>query len=266
MVQLPPEVSESLVRGGLLLDVDGAVATVTLNRPDKLNAQTPSLWTALGAVGQHLPDGVRVVVVRGAGRSFSAGIDLGMVNPDGLPGEESLVELLRQDEADTADRIGTWQEGFTWLRRPDIVSVAAVQGHAIGAGFQLALSCDVRIAAEDVSFCMKEPALGLVPDLTGTQPLVELVGYSRALEICASARRIGAEEALRIGLVNRVVAPERLDDAVREVVTALSAHPHAAVSATKQLLQGAAGRSLDEQRELERTAQVQRLRAMLGRD
>ena len=77
------------------------------------------------------------------------------------------------DDATLERRIAEAQRGFLWLRRPEIVSIAAVQGHAIGAGFQLALACDLRVLADDAKLCMKEPALGLVPDLTGTKPLVE---------------------------------------------------------------------------------------------
>src|SRR5262249_59140551 len=95
-----------------------------------------------------------------------------------------------------AEQIAEFQAGFTWLGRPDVVSIAAVQGHAIGAGFQLALACDMRILTPDAQLTMAEVTLGLVPDLGGTGPLVRLVGYARALEICVTGRRVGAEEAL----------------------------------------------------------------------
>lgn len=111
---------------------------------------------------------------------------------------------------------------------------------------------------------MKEPALGLVPDLVGTKPLVEAVGYSRALEICASARVVSGAEAGEIGLAQVVVPPSELDAALAATVTALTAHPHGAVTATKALLQEAPARSLDEQRLAERTAQVARFRALAG--
>ena len=105
--------------------------------------------------------------------------------------------------------IDAYQRGFTFLRDPRFVSIAAVQGYAIGAGFQLALSCDLRVVTEDAQFCMKESALGLVPDLTGTKPLVECVGYARALEICATARMVGAAEAVDIGLALAAVPADR---------------------------------------------------------
>jgi enoyl-CoA hydratase/carnithine racemase len=160
--------------------------------------------------------------------------------------------------------IAGYQDGFTWLRRPDLVSVAAVQGHAIGAGFQLALACDLRVVADDVQFRMAETTLGLVPDLTGTKPLVDLTGQARALEICLTGRRIGAAEAERIGLANLVVPRDQLDAAVADLVAALLAPPRDAVVETKALIQGAAGRDRAAQEAAERAAQTRRLRDLAG--
>ncbi len=157
-----------------------------------------------------------------------------------------------------------FQEAFSWLGRPDIISVAAVQGHAIGAGFQLALACDVRIASDDAVFRMAETTLGLVPDLGGTRVLRELVGYSRALEICVTGRPVTAAEADRIGLVNVVVPRAALDGAVAELVTALLAPPRNAVVETKALLLGAALRRPAEQLLAERQAQLRRIRELAG--
>jgi enoyl-CoA hydratase/carnithine racemase len=158
--------------------------------------------------------------------------------------------------------VDRFQQGFTWLRDPRFISIAVVQGHAIGAGFQLALSCDLRVVGDDAQFVMKEPALGLVPDLTGTKPLVEIVGYPRALEICATARTVGAAEALGIGLATVVCPVAELDAALADLVGALTAPMAGAVRETKALLQAASGRSLDEQRRFEREAQVRRFREL----
>ena len=185
-----------------------------------------------------------------------------MLTPQGVEGESSLMSLLEMPDGELADTISAYQEGFTWLRRSDIVSIAAVQGHAIGAGFQLALSCDLRIVSEDASFAMREPMLGLVPDLTGTKPLVELVGYSRALELCATARAVGADEAREIGLATLVVPREELQQSVDDLVAALTAPLYGAVSETKTLLQSARVLDLEEQRRLEREAQVRRFREL----
>ena len=150
------------------------------------------------------------------------------------------------------------------MRRPEIVSIAAVQGHAVGAGFQLALACDLRVVTPDARFSMREPALGLVPDLGGTQPLVQLVGYSRALEICATSRWVEADEATELGLANIVVPAEELAATVKDLSEALLAPLAGAIRETKALLLGAADRSYDEQLTAEREAQQRRLESLLS--
>jgi enoyl-CoA hydratase/carnithine racemase len=257
----PPEVdTELLERGGLGLAVDGACATITLRRPDALNAQTPSTWEALRQIGERLAPDVRVVVVRGAGRAFSAGLDRRMFSPDGVPGEPGFAEITTAPPGGGDAIIDRFQQGFTWLMAPARVTVAAVHGHAIGAGFQLALACDLRVATTDAQFTMAETTLGLVPDLTGTLPLVRAVGYPRAAEICLTGRRVPADEALRIGLVNAVVEPDQLDAAVTELVGALLKPPAGATRETLALLASAAdGADLDQQRAAERAAQLRRL-------
>ena len=251
-----------LARAGLRLEVTGLLATVTLCRPDTKNSQTPATWTALRAIGAELDEQVRVVVVKGEGDTFSSGLDRRMLTPEGMSGEASILQLLDMPDGELADTIAGYQEGFTWLRRSDIVSIAAVQGHAIGAGFQLALSCDLRVLADDAQLSMREPLLGLVPDLTGTKPLVDVVGYSRALEICATGRSVGADEARDLGLATAVVPRAELDQTVADLVAAVTAPLYGAVSETKALLQSAAVHGLDAQRQAEREAQVRRFREL----
>ncbi|MGW7267292.1 enoyl-CoA hydratase/isomerase family protein [Streptomyces sp. NPDC054842] len=253
-----------LDKDGVRLTVDEAVATVTLTNPAKRNAQSPALWRALTQAGRSLPGTVRVVVLRAEGKSFSAGLDRQAFTPEGFDGEPSFIDLARGSDADLDATIAEYQEAFTWWRRSDIVSVAAVQGHAIGAGFQLALACDLRVVADDVQFAMRETGLGLVPDLTGTHPLVHLVGYARALEICATGRFVFAEEAERTGLANLSVPAEQLDAAVRDLIAPLLAAPRDAVVETKALLRGAQDRSYEDQRTAERAAQARRLRDLAG--
>jgi enoyl-CoA hydratase/carnithine racemase len=254
---------EELGAAGLRYDVSGVVATVTLDRPEVRNAQTPRMWHALAAIGEEIPDEVRVVVVRGAGSSFSAGLDRAMLDPSGAGDDpDSVAALLARPDDEVLAVIDGFQRGFTWLRDPRFVSIAVVQGHAIGAGFQLALSCDLRVVADDARLCMKETALGLVPDLTGTQPLVECVGYARALEICATARVVGAEEALQVGLATVVCPVPELDAALTDLIGALTAPLPDAVRETKGLLLGVGDRTLDEQRLREREAQIRRFREL----
>lgn len=250
MPQIPPE-------AGFRVDASEAVVTITLDRPDRLNAQTPSTWTWLRRVGRDLPGTVRVVVVRGAGRSFSAGLDRAMFSPDA---EGGLLTLAAAPADEALATVAGYQDGFAWLARPDLVSVAAVQGHAIGAGFQLALACDIRLVADDVQFTMAEPTLGLVPDLGGTKRLVELVGYSRATEICLTGRRVPADEALRMGLASRVVPVDELPGTVEQTVQALLKPPRDAQVETKALLLAASGRDQTEQEAAEREAQLRRLK------
>ena len=250
---------------GVDLSIDGVVATVLLDRPDVRNAQHPGMWAAIAEFLESLPAEVRVVVVRGAGGTFSAGLDLSLVDPGQTEVAGSLVATLARSDQEVIDLIGEYQRPFVALADPRFISIAVVEGYAIGAGFQMALACDLRIMADDAWVCMKEPALGLVPDLAGTKPLVEAVGYSRALEICATARKVGAEEAGRIGLAQRVVPAAELDSTLADLIESLVAHDVTAVRRTHELLAAASSRSLDEQRLAERTAQVGRLRAVLGR-
>ncbi len=246
---------------GVRVDRDGPVATVTLCRPDVLNAQTPEMWLALRDIGRDLPGDVRVVVVRGEGRAFSAGLG---VRQAGDPHGGMLGMLAALPPGEAADRIAEFQAGFTWLGRPDVVSIAAIQGHAIGAGFQLALACDMRILTTDAQLTMAEVTHGLVPDLGGTGPLVRIVGYPRALEICVTGRRVGADEALAMGLANLVVPPEELDGAVRDLTAAVCSGARDAVVEIKALLFGVASRGAAAQLEAERQAQVRRLRDLAG--
>ena len=245
---------------GVRFERDGPVATVTLCRPEVHNAQTPRTWEALRAFGAELPGDVRVVVVRGEGPSFSSGLDRTVLQG----GEESVAALARLDPADAAARIARYQEAFAWLRHPRLVTVAAVQGHAIGAGLQLALACDLRVLADDAQLAMAEVTLGLVPDLGGTKRLVELVGYARALEMCVTGRRVDAAEAMRTGLANLVVPRAELDAAVSDLVAAVLSAAPGAVAEIKALLSGVGSRSYAEQERAEREAQVRRIREIAG--
>ena len=247
-----------LTAAGLALDVEDAVATVTLTRPDRRNAMTPGMWHGLARIGAEIPRHVRVVVVRGAGPSFCAGIDLRLFTAEGVPGEERNPE---PSDPGFDAAIAGFQAGYTWLRSSSFVSVAAVRGHAIGAGFQLALACDLRVLADDARLCMKEPALGLVPDLTGTKPLVEIVGLPRAIELCLTARTVGAAEALQLRLAELVVPGDELDAAVSDLVAGLLSTDAAAARETKALLRQAAGNTLEQQAAAERAAQFRLIRA-----
>jgi enoyl-CoA hydratase/carnithine racemase len=261
---LPDISAERLRAAGLRLDLGPAVATVTIDRPERRNAQTPHMWRALADIRRSLPGAVRVVVIRAEGPWFSPGLDLQGFTPEGLPDVASFADMARMADADLDALIASYQAGFDWSRDPAYVSVAAVQGHAIGAGFQLALGCDLRVLADDAQLTMAEVGHGIVPDLGGTKPLVDVVGYARALEICATGRRVSAAEARELGLAQLVVPRAELDAAVADLTAALLAAPVDAARETKALLLGAARRTYAEQCAAEREAQARRLRDLAG--
>ncbi len=187
-----------------------------------------------------------------------------MLSGGSVDGEPGLAQLAGLDDAALDASIAGFQEAFAWWRDDRFVSIAAVAGHAVGAGFQLALACDLRVLADDAQFSMREPSLGLVPDLGGTKPLVDLVGYSRALEICLTGRWVGAAEAVGLRLGELVVARDDLDATVADLAAAILAAPAGAVRETTSLLRAAATRTYDEQRAAERSAQSRRLRALVA--
>jgi enoyl-CoA hydratase/carnithine racemase len=200
-------------------------------------------------------------VLRGEGRAFSAGLDRSMFD---MSSSGTLADIVQLPKDEAGERIRAYQSGFRWLRSPGIVSIAAVQGHAIGAGMQLALACDLRVLTDDAQLRLPEATLGLVPDLTGTSNLVELVGYSRALEICLTGRAVKAPEALTIGLANVVVPAAELDATVADLAAALTAPPVGASRATAALVRSAVRNEYDVQDAAERAAQVERLHALVA--
>src|SRR5207247_366966 len=195
----------------VIFEREGPIGRLRLNRPAKLNAQTPQMWAELRELGRTLRDerDLRCLVVSGEGRAFSSGIDLAEITgQDGLgaaaqvapgAGADRLVALIRQG-----------QEAFSWLVDAPFASIAALRGYALGAGLQLALACDTRIAARATQLGALEFRYGLLPDLGGTAWLPRLIGPARAKELVFTAARIDAEEALRVGLVSRGVAEAAL--------------------------------------------------------
>lgn len=246
----------------LRVEQSGSVLTITLDAPERRNSQVPSLWSALAEVGANLGPSIRVVILRAEGKSFSAGLDRAMLTPEGAPGELSVLDLaaLTSDEAEVA--IAEFQRGFSIWAQVPAITIAAVQGHAIGAGFQLALACDLRVVADDVAFAMRETSLGMVPDLGGTSPLVRSIGYARALEICVTGRFVGAQEAVGIGLASVSVPRADLDGTARDLADAILQAPHAAVRELKALLRNAIDASFADQLKAEREAQARLLTAM----
>jgi enoyl-CoA hydratase/carnithine racemase len=216
----------------VLTQLRDGVLTVTLNRPDKRNALSPELFTAIGeAFVQADRAEVHVVLLRANGPVFCAGIDL-----------NSLAALGGGDPRgeDFVTAGGKLQDIFMALERSGKPSVAAVQGAAVGAGLQLALACDLRVAAADARLGMYEIRYGIVPDLGGIHRVVQLCGPARAKDLAMTGRDVSAQEAARIGLVDRVVAPEDLESDSARLVAELTANSPIAVAAAKRLVDAAA--------------------------
>lgn len=236
----------------------GDVALVTLNRAEVLNAQTPAMWAKLAEVGQNLDGACKAVVITGAGASFSAGLDKRMFTPEGIPGEPSLFTIAGLPDEEVLDAIATFQSAFTVWSDASFLSVAAVEGHAIGAGFQLALACDVVIAGANASFAMKEVTWGLVPDLAGTAPLVDRIGRARAIRACVTGASMTSNEP---GLVDVVVSD---GGALAAALAWCDQLPDAGlVAAHKRLLNGYGAEARRTQRAREAEAQLLRMRTLL---
>ena len=247
------------------IERDGEIVRVTLCNPASRNAQTPATWRRLASIPAWIEPDVRAIVLTGEGASFSAGLDRRMLTPEGVPGEESILSIAGYGDERMEEFIRQAQAAFAWWRRVPQVTIALVQGHAIGAGFQLALACDLMVVADDAKLAMRETSLGLVPDLAGTAPLVARVGYSRALEICARGRFVEADEAVRLGLAIDRVPQAEWDAYLADLLGPILAAMPGAVSELKHLLDGA-DTSVD-QLARERSAQMRRLvdlRTLLG--
>lgn len=241
------------------IEHQGPRLDVILSDPERLNAQTAATWRSLAAIGAEPPQGVRVIVIRAEGTSFSAGLDKKVFAGSAEP---NLATMATLSESEFDHAIAEFQRGFTVWRESDAVVIAAVRGYAIGAGFQLALGADIRLVSQTAQFCMKEPTLGMVPDLAGTEPLMDLVGYSRALEMCVTGRMVGAAEAFDLGLATIVVPDDDLEATTDDMVAAILASPEASIRATKRLLSQKRNRDRDEQRALERRLQRDLLRGL----
>jgi 2-(1,2-epoxy-1,2-dihydrophenyl)acetyl-CoA isomerase len=205
------------------------VCTITLQRSDVLNAfnnvLTDELALALKDASKNID--VRVVVLTGSGRAFSSGQDLADLKEKYVPGHEPhLGEDLKKRYDPIVKTIRTMEKPV----------IASVNGVAAGAGCSLALACDMRIASENASFIEVFVNVGLIPDSGSTWTLPRLVGFGRAMELCCTGRPVKAEEALAIGLVNKIVPQEELEEATLKLAKHLASLPAKAISLTKRLL------------------------------
>ncbi|MCK5056481.1 MAG: enoyl-CoA hydratase/isomerase family protein [Candidatus Aminicenantes bacterium] len=207
----------------ILLEIDGAIATLTINRPDKRNAVNNDTVEEIGkALDQIEADpGLRVLILTGAGeKAFVAGADIG--------------ELDRRDTLLGRSETRRRQEVYTRIEQLEIPSIAAVNGWALGTGLELAMVCTLRIASAKAKMGQPEVKLGIIPGAGGTYRLPRLVGMGRALEMILTGEPVTAEEALAMGLVNRVVPPENLMEEVRTLAETIVSRPKLAVQYAKE--------------------------------
>jgi enoyl-CoA hydratase/carnithine racemase len=229
--------------------VTGPVARITLNRPEKLNAFTGTMREDLLAALEacEANDAVRCVVISGAGRAFCAGGDVAFMS--GLQSQNDTVTFRRLLDAGRAIVLR-----ITSMTKPVI---AAINGIAAGAGCNLALACDYRIASETAKLSQSFVRIGLQPDWGGTWLLPRLVGRSRAMEMMMTGRTVEAEEALALGLVDQVVPSSEFDAATEKLATTLAEAPPVAARSIKRALTQLDREELEMQLALEAEQQVE---------
>ncbi|HLZ07049.1 MAG TPA: enoyl-CoA hydratase-related protein [Chloroflexota bacterium] len=221
------------------LDLDGHVAWLTLRRPEKLNALSPELLgTAVSAVADVATnDEIRCLIIRGEGRAFCAGADL-----------NSMAGRTPIQAQQMFGSTNLWAA----LERLPQPTIAAVHGYCFGGGCELAMACDLRIASADAKFGQPEIKVGIIPGAGGTQRLPRLIGMGRAKELVFFGEPIDADEAYRIGLVNRVVPPDRLFDETKVWAKKLVALPPLGVRAAKMVMDRGADVDLGTAIQIER--------------
>ena len=218
----------------LTLAVENRIATLTVNRPDKLNALNDATIAELGKAIDEVRtrDDVAGLVVTGAGRAFVAGAD--------------ISELSSQTPTIAKARARGGQEIFRRFETSPKPVIAAVNGFALGGGCELALACHIRIASNKAKFGQPEVKLGTCPGYGGTQRLARLIGKGRAIQLITTAEIIDAEEAWRIGLVNKVVAPDELMNATMEMMGTILANGPLAVALCIEAIDRGLEMSLEE--------------------
>lgn len=232
------------------LEIRDAVAILTLNRPSALNALTVTMGEEFrSAINEARERGARSIVVTGAGRAFCAGGDLREM--------QQMAERSGRAEAFFDEPLRLLNECILLLRRTPLPVIAAVNGFASGGGCNLALACDIVLAAESARFNQAFVGVGLTPDCGGTFILPRLVGWRRATELMMTGEPVDARRALEMGMINRVVADEELMAEALALGARLAAAPTAAIGRIKELLEQSATNDYSAQLDLEHKAQLQ---------
>lgn len=234
-----------------ILEIDNAKATVTMNRPERLNAFDIEMWQGLREAAKAIevePD-LRVVILTGAGRAFCAGLDIkdapthdGIRTGLGFHGSFEAVKYVRGI--------------FSMYQYLPLPVIAAINGVCIGAGMEIALACDIRLAADTAVFSIPEVVLGIIPDCGGTQRLPRIVGPGKARELIFTGSKIDAAEALRIGLVDHIYPPDQLMGEAVRLAEQIASQSPAAVQAAKRALNMAMSTDLEAGLDFETTTAI----------
>jgi enoyl-CoA hydratase/carnithine racemase len=220
------EARSGTVAGTVRLELDGAIATITNDNPEKHNAFDDDMDAQLFDVLAELRTRaeVRAVIWRGEGKSFSSGRDVGAISGGATAGM-THHELMRRGH-----------RGIRTIFELDAPIVVALQGWAMGGSFQRALLCDIRVAAEGARFRLPEVGHGVIPDTGGVARLFQMCGHGVAADMVLTGRVMGADEALGHGIVSRVVPSEHLDDEVRAIAAKIAEAPAVTVRAARRIL------------------------------
>jgi 2-(1,2-epoxy-1,2-dihydrophenyl)acetyl-CoA isomerase len=241
----------------VVFDVDGSTATITLNRPDAANGMSLALMRELADVAIRCDEdpAIRAVIITGAGRFFSAGGDMRSFSAAGDEAGALIKEMTMYFHA-----------AISRLSRMDAPVIAAVNGIAAGAGFSLAVSCDLVVAAESAVFLSAYTAAALSPDGGSTYFVPRLVGMRRAAELMLTNRRLSASEALDWGLINEVVADDAVVERAAELAIQLASGPTVAYGEVKRMLHASLDSSLETQMEMESRSIADMTRTSDGRE
>ncbi|MBE0637126.1 MAG: enoyl-CoA hydratase/isomerase family protein [Bacteroidales bacterium] len=223
----------------LNLSVEEGIALVTINRPKALNALNTRFFNEMDAMVEkisNMPE-VKVMIITGEGKAFVAGAD--------------IAEMVDKDQQQGSDFSRLGQNTFRSLGNMEIPVIAAINGFSLGGGLELAMGCDFRIASTKAKFGQPEVNLGLIPGYAGTQRLPRLVGLADALYLLMTAEMIGAEDALRIGLVQKVVEPEHLMEETMKIARLIASKGPRAVKLIKKVVRKGLAGSFEDGSELE---------------
>jgi enoyl-CoA hydratase len=229
-------------KGEIRYEVNGPIATITLSRPGKRNSMTQMMFTELDVVVRQVKGdkGLRALIIHGGEGTFCAGDD--------------LKELVAMEPSGVRSFLAGVQETFTQLESLDIPVIAAVEGFALGGGLELALSCDLILAAQDAQLGLPEVNLGIIPGLGGTIRLPRRTGLGKAREMIYSGRIVGAREACDIGLVDAVYPADEFESKVFEYANLLASKSPAALTLAKSTINRGMDASLETGLALEREA------------